>query len=134
MIFVLLDKGMEYSIADGKEVILQDGNILPLQDIVKAVCQHHDKKQKKVERDGLTIFFRKKTPPNISAFFLKYKPNSTDQKKFSIVESKQQISTFYGQNWSQILYFPPERQKEIAAKRREDQANRRHGGDSPKAT
>lgn len=152
MLYIVIPEGMVFakkmvtdtnSITEEKDVFVDREEGKPdiiLQDIVKEYLKSRDKSKSFEVREGITIYHRK--PPNTDADFLAYEPKANGKypaSEFKMVKGQasyklSSYATTYGQRWFNQIPLSEERLQEIRLKDLETRDNRRHIGDSPKAT
>lgn len=115
---------------------------IPLQDLVKEALQHRKDRAPSFQKDETTIYYKK--PPYDDNKYLKYIPQNNGKyptqskaiwlsgKKANGINSSSH--TRYGQFWHDNIPLSAEKKKKIIEKKKEQRLNRRHEGNSPKAT
>lgn len=156
MIYLSIPEGMVYQqkkvISAGSEnASLKDFFVdpngkrpdIPLQDIVKDMLRTNTGQKKIIEKDGITLY--RKIPPYEKTQFLQYAPEENAKfatKTTPVVASGMDFRASlnkantkqYGQLWFKENPLPKDKQELVEDKRDEQRDNRRHIGDSPKAT
>ncbi|KTD66242.1 hypothetical protein [Legionella spiritensis] len=147
---------------EDKDVLVDDLNednesvkVINLQEIVRTSLHHKSRKEtSKTIRDAethdcaITIYFRK--PPDTSDLFLRYEPNrngklpadKTSDKKPMLVKGSSTHTHMANPGYGRLWWQNPDNQARLSAKRlakveeksMEQKEDRRHTGDSPKAT
>ncbi|MCW8397597.1 permease [Legionella sp. PATHC038] len=122
-------------------VDLEDGSIIELQDLIKEALQN-TKRKSEINLKAFTIYLKK--PPATEDSFLSYTPNHngkypTDVEPEIVIGKNVQkynpaAQTKYGSFWHRQLFLTTDKQSEITAKMEAQKQDRRHVGDSPKAT
>lgn len=113
---------------------------IDLQKLVQNAIRENSGRKKCIQLKEFTIYMRQ--PPYKDELFLVYTPNRNGklatETPISLVNGRtmprKRPDTKYGSFWDREHQFTQEKRAEIEKKREEQRHDRRHDGDSPKAT